>query len=286
MAFLMLLLFIVLIPIMFVTSTAPSFILGFLNNEPHLKSLPFFSILANNFITTYLTATAASVFVSFLLFEAIYSIVPNQKISFRNSWRGALTASILLVLFLQLFPLYTSNFLKGYSGTIGLAVIILLFFYYFAVILLLGGQVNAFFSEGVQPLPNDLITFVSTMGGKLNKDRPEAEDSPHVDAKPTEEKDRTHVLEESGRLEAERQGKSPAQNDAERKQAETQNHSPKQNLHPNQQTSAQKEHATTHQEVQTTKGKGSSRGLAALSVLFGSALTVVVELLRLRNHGK
>jgi YihY family inner membrane protein len=200
MAFLMLLLFIVLVPIMFVASTAPAFILSFLNSQPQLKAIPFFSVFASSYFTTYSVGIFSSLLASFILFEAIYFIIPNQKISWNNSWRGAIVASILLVLFLQLFPFYTANFLKGYSGAIGLAVIILLFFYYFAVILMLGAEVNAFYFEHVQPLPNDLATFVSTMAGKLNKDRPEVESEQHVNPQSTNIKDHRHVVEESKHL--------------------------------------------------------------------------------------
>ena len=78
------------------------------------------------------------------MFEAIYFIVPNQRISWRNSWRGAVVASILLNVFLVAFPFYVAHFLGGYAGQIGFAVILLIFFYYFAVILLLGADVNAY----------------------------------------------------------------------------------------------------------------------------------------------
>jgi uncharacterized BrkB/YihY/UPF0761 family membrane protein len=65
--------------------------------------------------------------------------------------------------------------MKNYVGQAGFAVILLVFFYYFAIILILGAEINAFFLEKVCPLPNDLVTFVSTMANKLNRDIPEAE---------------------------------------------------------------------------------------------------------------
>jgi YihY family inner membrane protein len=260
MAFLMLLLFIVLIPIMFLASTTPAFILSFLNNQPQLKLLPFFVAFTNSFVVTYLVGLASSLIASFILFETIYFVVPNQKIRWRTSWPGALAASILLLLFLQLFPFYTTNFLKGYSGVIGLAVIIILFLYYFAVILLLGSEVNAFFFEHIQPLPNDLITFVSTMAGKLNKDLPDGEAEHHVDPKPTNQKDHRHVTE----------GLAAALQEHQQENLPNTNTLP-QNEGPRQTASAHKDH---------------SRGMAAVSVLFGSALTVAIEFFRLRHHGK
>jgi YihY family inner membrane protein len=193
MAFGMLLLFVALVPIMVFTSALPTIILGFLNSNPALKSIPFFSTVASSPAVSYLAAIVGSVIVGFILFEAIYFIVPNQHISWRNSWPGALVAAIALVLFLTLFPLYMRYSLGNYTGQIGFAVILLLFFYYFAVILMLGAEVNAFFREGVRPLPNDLATFVSTMAGKLNRDIPEAEATPHKDTQATDLADKNHI---------------------------------------------------------------------------------------------
>ncbi len=104
---------------------------------------------------------------AYILFQAIYIVVPNQKISFHHSWLGAVVATILLQAYLILFPLYVTRFLTGYAGqTLGL-VILLVFFYYFAVILILGAEVNAFFAEGVKATPHDLVTMVHEMTSHL-----------------------------------------------------------------------------------------------------------------------
>ncbi len=87
---------------------------------------------------------------SWLLFEMIYLFIPNQRISLRNSWLGALIAAVALQVYVALFPLYVRHFLGSYTGTAGFAIILLLFFYYFAVILLLGAEVNAYFAEDIR----------------------------------------------------------------------------------------------------------------------------------------
>ena len=176
----MLLLFVILIPLMVVASSAPAFVLSFTSVIPFLKQNP----IAAGTITT-IGGILSGIIVGFILFEAIYFVIPNQKISWRHSWLGALIASVLLEVYLFAFPFYTSHFLKGYAGVVGGGIILLLFFYYFAVILLLGGEINAFFSEKVQPLPNDIITFVTTMAGRVNQDRPDVESPSHMDARPT-----------------------------------------------------------------------------------------------------
>ncbi len=85
------------------------------------------------------------------MFEAIYIVVPNQHISFRNSWLGAVVAAVLLQVYLSFFfPFYATHFLGNYTGNIALAVVLLFFFYYFAVILLLGAEINAFFAEDIR----------------------------------------------------------------------------------------------------------------------------------------
>ncbi|HEY0756552.1 MAG TPA: YhjD/YihY/BrkB family envelope integrity protein [Ktedonobacteraceae bacterium] len=97
---------------------------------------------------------------SIILFQAVYMIVPNQKISWRKSWRGTLVASIALQVYIVLFPLYIRHFLGSYTGNTGFAIILLLFFFYFALILLIGAEVNAFYAEGVRAKPHNIAEMV------------------------------------------------------------------------------------------------------------------------------
>lgn len=97
---------------------------------------------------------------SWLLFQTIYMVVPNQHISLRNSWLGALVAALALQIYVAIFPLYARSFLGSYSGNAGFAVILLLFLYYFAVILLIGAEVNAFYAEGMRGTPDNLAGLV------------------------------------------------------------------------------------------------------------------------------
>ncbi len=132
MALVMLLIFILLIPVMLLTS----------------------SIGLRGFISGLLA--------SLILFQAIYMIVPNQKISWRKSWRGTLVATIALQVYIALFPLYIHHFLGSYTGNTGFAIILLLFFFYFALILLIGAEVNAFYAEGVRAKPQNIAAMVHT----------------------------------------------------------------------------------------------------------------------------
>ncbi len=190
MAFCMLLAFVILIPIMVFASAAPTLIFSSLTKIPLLRSIP-----GSSFIFISLGGILGGFLTSFLLIELIYIVVPNQKITWKNSWRGAALAALATEIFLAVFPFIASHFFSGYAGPLGFAVILLLFFYYFAIIILIGAEINAFFFEGVRPIPNDIVTFVSTMAGKLNKDMSPVEAQAHVDTKPTEKADQIHVEE-------------------------------------------------------------------------------------------
>jgi YihY family inner membrane protein len=263
MAFGMFILFIILIPIMVFASSAPSFILNFLGQNPVLSALPFVKSVASNPVITYIAGIAGGLIAAFLLFEAIYFVVPNQYISWRNSWKGAVVAAVALTVFLNLFPLYIQYFLKNYAGQIGFAVVLLLFFYYFAVILMLGAEVNAFFFEGVRPIPNDLVTFVSTMAGTLNRDIPESEDQIHQNPQPTETEERAHIAEVRAQQEEIQAENQERQRSLVARLLHTRKHTP-----PPQEAHKQ------------------SKIWTIISVIVGSLMTIVIELQQLRNKGK
>ncbi|SRR6266487_1455515 len=267
-AILMLLLFIVLIPIMVFASAAPSFVFTILSSTP-LKSIPVLSniISPGGQISVIIGGIVSGLIVSFILFEAIYFVVPNQRISWRNSWRGAVVAAVLLELFLVAFPFYITHFLGGYAGQIGFAVILLIFFYYFAVILLLGAEVNAFFFEKVQPLPNDMPTFVSTMAGKLNRDIPASESRAHTNTKPTDRADKSHVADEI-------------------QQEETYQEKNRQIGHQIASAARGSDQALKAAKEKKKQAQGPGKLTTTLSAIAGTVLAFIFQILRLRQRGK
>ncbi len=266
MAILMTVLFVIMVPIMFFAATLPSLLLNFVQDNPAVKSIPFLSFVANNAFITFLAGVVGSLIASFILFIAIYIVVPNQRINVRNSWKGAAVAAVALQLFISVvFPFYSTHFLGNYTGQAGLAVVLLVFFYYFAVILLLGAEVNAFFSEKVKPLPNDLATFVSTMGGKLNKDIPDSESPAHMDTHPTDSADRARIAETR-----------MAEEENRRKNAGKQHSIAAKGLARDR----KKKQAQVKEQMQP------GRGVTILSAVVGSLLALIIELLRLRQHRK
>jgi membrane protein len=163
----MLLLFIVLIPIMVAAAAGPAFVLSYLKATP-LGQIPYIGVIFT------VGGILGGLLASWIFFQCIYIVVPNQPISLRCSWLGAVVAAVLLQVYLILFPLYATHFLTGYTGQALSLFILLIFFFYFAVILLLGAEVNAFFLEGLRATPSDLITLVHTTAGKHGGDQPAA----------------------------------------------------------------------------------------------------------------
>lgn len=143
MAILMMLLFLVLAPLSFFAASIPSAALSLV--------LPA-GAQRNGFVLT-LEGFAGGLVVAFIMFAAIYFVVPNRKLHWASTWPGALAASVLLNLYETLFPIYQSVFLKnaGYGSVAGLAVVILIFLYYIGFITLLGAEINAWVS-GLRPL--------------------------------------------------------------------------------------------------------------------------------------
>jgi membrane protein len=154
----MLLLFVVLFPIAVVASAAPAFVFSLLQ-QSSLGQVPGSNLLFS------LGGILGGLIAWYLLFQVIYLVVPHQKISFRESWLGAVVAAVLLELYLALFPLVVAHVLGIFAGTLGL-LILLIFFYYFAVILFLGAEVNAYV-KGVREMPHDLVTMVHMMTSHL-----------------------------------------------------------------------------------------------------------------------
>jgi YihY family inner membrane protein len=179
MAIVMLLIFIVLTAPMLFAASVPA-LLQIALQDTVVNQLPgsgfFFGLLS----------ILVSLCISWVLFETIYIVVPNEHIGFRDSWPGAVVAAVLLQLYVLLFPLYVTHFLVSYTdktaGTTGLLVILLFFFYYFAVILLLGAEINAFFAKGIKVTPDNLAAMVYNLTSHL----PTAEKDMHELATPSQ----------------------------------------------------------------------------------------------------
>jgi membrane protein len=155
MAFGMLLVYVVLAPLMIFASSIPSVLHSFAQKTSLSQTQIVSSGTGLELLTIFTGFIATWVFI-----EIIFLVVPNQHISIRESWFGALLAAIVTQAYLQLFPWYVTNFLSGYTGTVGFAIIFIFFFYFFAVILLGGAEINAFYAQGKRAIPENMAGLV------------------------------------------------------------------------------------------------------------------------------
>lgn len=260
MAFSMLLIFIVLVPIMVFGAALPALVVSILRATP-LNLIPGSGLLFT------LIGIVFGVFFAWILFEAIYIVVPNQHISFRNSWLGAVVAAVGIEIYLILFPFYVTHFMNTYTGTAGFAVILLFFFYYFAVILLLGAVVNAFFAEKIRATPANIPTMIHEMTSHLAKSEEAVQEQASVSHKGEQPKD---VL-----------PKSEARNLKQEAQTATQS---------NGRAAGAQEQVQAPSEAEDKKHKKGKAGTPATSnrltiieVLAGTALAFIIELFHLRR---
>ena len=157
MAFGMLLVFVVLAPLMLFANSIPGVLHEFAQKTALGETQFVSSGIGFNLLTILCGFVATWVFI-----ETIYLVVPNQHISLRESWFGALLAAIATQAYLQLFPWYVTHFLSGYTGTVGFAIIFIFFFYFFAVILLGGAEINAFYAQGKRAVPENMAGLVQS----------------------------------------------------------------------------------------------------------------------------
>jgi YihY family inner membrane protein len=139
MAFALLLVYLVLLPLLLGTLLLPAGVEQVFDPSGR-DTLGRVLVTAVGVLIAWLAATA--------LFTLIYAWVPHRQQRWRGwgpNWRGAVLAAALLLLYELLFPLYTTFILNpGNYGTIaGFAVVILVFFYYLAFIVLLGAELNS-----------------------------------------------------------------------------------------------------------------------------------------------
>ena len=250
----MLLVFIILVPLMVFASSIPALIQSLLRTT-------LVSQIPGNGIIYGLIGIIAAVIISWILFEAIYLVVPNQHISVRHSWLGALIAAVAVQVYLIFFPFYVTHFLGSYTGTAGFAVILLFFFYYFAVILLLGAEINAFFLEGIRASPANLVEIVHQITSHLPTSEKDMQEQATLSHKHEEPKD-IRPKSEVNRLEA---------------QAAQANNTPA----PVQ--SARADQADQRSKKRKSSSQGASRTLVIVEAVAGTTLAFLVQLFGMRR---
>lgn len=163
MAIMMMLLFIVMAPLLFIAATLPSTFLRDILPQGAQSSG----------VALTIAGIVSSIVFAFIIFGAIYLVVPNRTLPFRAIWPGALIASALLNLFEAIFPLYRAIFLQnpGYGTAIGLAIVVLAFLYFVGVITLLGAEVNSW-AMGLRPRGANLPEIARRADAGADSDAP------------------------------------------------------------------------------------------------------------------
>ena len=93
----------------------------------------------------------------FLLFFAIYYVVPNRRQDVRRVWPGAVVAGVGFEILSLVFPIYLSIAGRGmnqYGRTFGLLFILMAFFYFVGLLTLLGLEINAVLYPVAIPQPD------------------------------------------------------------------------------------------------------------------------------------
>ncbi|HYX50963.1 MAG TPA: YihY/virulence factor BrkB family protein [Ktedonobacteraceae bacterium] len=256
MALVMLLLFIILIPLLVVASSIPAIV------QSILQATPLHQIPGYGFVFTAI-GIVTGLIIAWILFLAMYIVVPNQHISFRDSWRGSVLAAVALSIYLYLFPFYVTHFLRNDTGQVGFVVILLFFFYYFAVILLVGAEINAFFAEGIRATPEPLTTMVHRYTSHLQTSKKAIQEQAPPSHKDEEPKD---IRPQSEAKKVENQESQPTQ------QASFSEHG--------QPTSS---HHTHHKQHHVQKNKQKSTPYIFVEALVGTALAFVIQIFGLKR---
>jgi membrane protein len=120
---------------------------------PALRHVPFIPAALGNGPAALGLQVAMGGLSGFLLFAAIYYVVPNRRQRLSRVVPGALVAAVAFEAVTLLFPLYLqfNKGLQAYGKTFGLFLVLLAFFYFLGVITMIGVEVNSV----LYPVPVD-----------------------------------------------------------------------------------------------------------------------------------
>lgn len=93
----------------------------------------------------------------FVLFFAIYYIVPNRRLSVSHLWPGALLAGVGFKLLTLLFPLYIhfNSGINAFGASFAFLFVMLAFFFFLGLITMLGIELNVvLFEPAARPAPS------------------------------------------------------------------------------------------------------------------------------------
>lgn len=118
---------------------------------PLIEKIPFFPAILTRTPLNLVLQFVTGVPVGFVLYVAIYYVVPNRRQKLGQVWPGALLAGVLLEVVTLVFPVYL-NLNRGFNRfgqSLGLLFILMTYFYFLGMITMLGAELNA----ALYPIP-------------------------------------------------------------------------------------------------------------------------------------
>jgi membrane protein len=108
-------------------------------------------------ILTVLNAAVSLVLIS-ILFAAIYKVLPDRHLQWRDVILGAVVTAVLFTIGKSLIGLYIgSSAVASSYGAAGALIVLLLWVYYSAQIFLLGAEFTKVFTEGLGPVSKSAL---------------------------------------------------------------------------------------------------------------------------------
>jgi membrane protein len=114
-------------------------VFGLLNQLPYLPT-----VLANGMID-FVLQVVLGLGTGFLLFMAIYYVVPNRRLAWGKVWIGAALAGVLFEALSLIFPLYLRLTGVGstFGKTFGILFLLMIYFYLLGNVTMVGVEVNS-----------------------------------------------------------------------------------------------------------------------------------------------
>jgi membrane protein len=139
-----------------------------------VNQVPYVPLLLANGTVDFAVQLAVGSLSGFVLYLAIYYVVPNKKMRWGSIWIGAALAGALFECLSLIFPLYLrlTGAGAGYGKTFGLLFLLMLYFYYIGIVTMLGVEVNSLLHPIRVKQPNgseSLVTPVQARPARLAK---------------------------------------------------------------------------------------------------------------------
>jgi membrane protein len=127
-------------------------------------------------VTTFVLQLVVGTVAGFVLFAAIYYVVPNRKQDIRTVWPGALLAGAAFELLTLVFPIYVHYFGSSnqYGKTFGFLFLVLSLSYFVGLITMVGVELNSLIYPVPVDQPEGAAALRSQPGGAASQRAPAA----------------------------------------------------------------------------------------------------------------